>query len=128
MNEHFIRLRGGWERLTASGAGARVSLPLSDPIDAKEGLVRLVRVFGRPPSDRAAERLELSIRAVPGLVSVELNGSPLTPGPTGRVDVTDLLDARNRLLLTARAGGESWASWGEVSIVVVPRVDEPPGG
>jgi hypothetical protein len=124
MPEHLIYLRRAWEGHFgpgAAGAVRRVDLPTAWPADLP-GPVRLSRAFNRPPLDPGRETLALRLGAVPGLLSVRLNGRPLaTSGPAGsELPLSDPLPPRNVLLLELdpSAAATAGPGWGEVALVI----------
>lgn len=128
MREHWIQLRGGWERHDPSarpGRVQRVSLPIEWP-PGPPGRVRLIRRFGCPPIDPARESLVLRLENVPGLVAVRFNDRPVEPpAEAGATLCLDPVLSRNELVLevdpdlAARGGGTAGA-WGRVALVVRP--------
>ncbi len=81
LNEHSIRLRGGWEcRWAAPGEPppGRLVLPTRWTSD-QTGTVTLTRRFGRPALDAARESLFLRLDQVPGVCSLHVNGQLLAP-------------------------------------------------
>jgi hypothetical protein len=135
LNEHSIRLRGGWEcRSTAAGESlpARLALPTRWTSD-QTGLITLTRRFGRPPLDADRDALWLRLDQVPGIRSLHLNGQPLVPIPptSSRFEfpLAGLLD-RNQLDLEvdiAAASARSaavGADWGVISLVIRSADDE----
>ena len=135
MPEHRIRLRAAWDcvdRLPPEGGPedlGRVDLPKTFP----EGFpprFRLTRQFGRPPVDERAERVDLELRSVPGLVSVRLNGRVIgRPDESGAsadwsIPLDPPLLPRNGLVLEVELTTEGRANvpgWGEIALVIRPR-------
>jgi len=129
LNEHSIRLRGGWEcrsRAPGESLPKRLALPTRWTSD-QTGLVTLTRRFGRPSWDAASEALSLRLDQVPGICSLRVNGQPLAPiSPTSsrfEFPLAGLLD-RNQLDLEvdiaaagARSAGDG-ADWGVISLVI----------
>ncbi|MGO9468849.1 MAG: hypothetical protein ACLQIB_42925 [Isosphaeraceae bacterium] len=129
LNEHSIRLRGGWECRPAAPAESppkRLVLPTRWTSD-QTGLVTLTRRFGRPPLDAAREALFLRLDQVPGIRSLHVNGQPLAPiSPASsqyEFPLAGLLD-RNQIDVEvdiAAAGARSAApglDWGLISLVI----------
>jgi hypothetical protein len=138
MNEHRIRLRGGWRchALSADPSTARtITLPFQwDP--GQRDPVRLVRQFGFPAIDRERERVSLRIAETPGLLAIRINDRALQP-PTGLEPSAlelgeDQLSPRNELVLDvdpvrASAEGSAGPGWGHIALIVRPRQWAPPG-
>jgi hypothetical protein len=120
LDVHEIRLRGGWECVSAAGIGAspmRLTLPIrGDALPS--GRLRLNRRFNRPP--RVADvPVELRMRNVPGIESVLLNGLALGPISPEHPEL-DLalgnLEPRNELVILANPPGDA-VDWGFISLV-----------
>lgn len=131
MSEHWIRLRGAWERYDLAAVPAvaqRVTLPLQR-LDAP---IRLVRRFNTPPLDPGCESLVLRLEHVPGLVAVRLNGAaydgPLASDLTIPLDSFGPLAARYELVLEVDPPDVHHAneSWGQIALVVAR--ENGPGG
>src|SRR5690349_18316241 len=88
MEDHVIRLRGGWTRGDPPSPGdGRVTLPLTWPV-CPAGPVRLVRRFQAPRVDPASVVVSLTLEDVAGLLSVELNGRTLARPGAGCENLT----------------------------------------
>ncbi len=76
MDEHRIRLRGGWECQSTSSEEEppeRITLPVRwDPGNPRR--LRLTRRFGRPPVDLERQGLFLELAQARGIRSLLLNG------------------------------------------------------
>ena len=131
-SEHFIRLRGGWER-QAEGEGniptPRITLPTTWPPDWIAS-IRLRRSFGRPPIDVDRQELVLRLEDVAGLRRVWLNDRalplPEIPGDSIVLPIGDPLPDRNVLIL--EIDPSSWAIgergpgvWGSIALVIRDR-------
>lgn len=127
MTDHPIRLRGGWERLLPEGDGKpeRVTLPLGRWPE-EWGPTRLVRRFQTPSYSARDQSLWLRLDALPGLVSLSLNGralgvSPFPEGPM-MLPIGTACEARNVLALnvepTRIAVGSAGSTWGIIALVV----------
>jgi hypothetical protein len=135
VDEHRIRLRGGWECRTAGSLECeerRLTLPVRWGSEDCRRLV-LTRRFGRPPLDQGRQVLLLKMDQVEGIVSLVLNGRPIgaTAAATRcyEIEVTDLAE-RNVLVLEVElpesrpdAAG-SREEWGVIALVVRPLVDD----
>jgi hypothetical protein len=131
VNEHRIRLRGGWE-CCATGTlrpiRERLSLPVRwSPHGPKR--LRLTRHFGRPPLDPARQELVLDLDQVAGISSVVLNGQSVACVSPERSRFEIPLDGaleRNTLVLeieTPEAAGEPAGmtpEWGFIALVIRP--------
>jgi len=126
MPEHRIRFRGAWDWHGPDGeaeVARRVTLPADWPADLA-GPFRLLRRFGRPPFDPAAETARLDLANVPGLVAARLNGRDLGEIPPGAIDwsfpLADALLPRNALVLEVELppGVEGRRGWGSIALVV----------
>jgi hypothetical protein len=137
VDEHRIRLRGGWECQFLDVAGEvpeRVTLPIRWPRHIS-GRVRLSRRFGRPHLDAARQIVLLELDRVEGIESLFLNGEVLAVTDPARssyeIALGELLE-RNLLVLeieTAGAGGKSASDdgdWGQIALVI--RRIEPVAG
>lgn len=133
MPGHLIRLRGGWEwQLPPGGLGMvrRVTLP-TRWTTGLSGPIRLVRRFGRPPSDPRIEFIELEIRDVPGLKSARLNGIELAENAPGSwaqsVLIEQDLTERNELVLEVDLDlieeSRMTEPWGSVALMIRPKPD-----
>ncbi|GAC1463974.1 MAG: hypothetical protein NVSMB9_02110 [Isosphaeraceae bacterium] len=128
MQEHSIKLRGGWEwHGKDSAEPRRMTLPLPG-FPENAGRVRLVRSFQTPPLDPRCETLWLRLNSVPGLVALSLNdreiARPSAVDDAGRLYcLQGVLPARNRLVLEVEVV-EPWegrvrhSKWGEVALVI----------
>jgi hypothetical protein len=125
MTDHRIQFRGGWEAIRPGAPPERLTLPVAWPI-AASGLIRLVRRFGRPPVDPAAETIRLELRDVPGLIGLRLNALHLGgPAPGVEAWVVPLdghLDPRNVLTievdLVVANLADLPAGWGRIALVI----------
>ncbi len=129
MDEHLIRFRRGWE---PSGAGPEVlprpfTLPRADFPPASGSVIGIARWFRSPPIDPACETLWLRLDAVPGLISVALNGVEIACGefhdPPVTIALSGGLAARNQLVLNVQPLPAGRAMplgflWGEIALVV----------
>jgi len=129
LNEHAIRLRGGWEcRSTALGESVprRIVLP-TQWTSEHTGLATLTRRFGRPPFYFAGETLSLRLDQVPGIHALRFNGQSLAPVSPDRAQfefpLAGLRD-RNQLdvEVDVRAAGAQ-SAWGLISLVIRTPVD-----
>jgi hypothetical protein len=134
MDEHRIKLRGGWLWVDrgADGDDLRVTLPIAWP-PGPAAHVRLVRPFRRPPIDPDREALALHLEAIDGLVAARLNDREVARPPSGTsslwIALTGSLPERNVLVLDADPPRPSDASaagslWGTIALVIRPA--EPP--
>jgi hypothetical protein len=130
VNEHRIRLRGGWEWRPAVSSGSeqtRLTLPvrwgLRDP-----RRVILTRRFGRPRLEPGS-RVLLQMDQVEGVVGLSLNGDsifPVLPEITRYEIELPVLAERNVLVLEIEVpepAGEitgAGAEWGLIALVVRP--------
>ena len=135
MPDHRIRLRGAWDRVVLEGETevvCRVSLPTVWAAGQLSPF-RLLRRFGRPPFDPAAESVRLELLGVPGLVAVRLNGREIALPPGGGVDwsvpLGETLLARNALMLEvdldSSDGPIREEGWGSIALVIGPKVERP---
>jgi hypothetical protein len=132
MNEHRIRLRGGWGwRPTNSPESDDVKLTL--PVrwrSRNPGRKILTRRFGRPRLEQGS-RVLLQMDQVQGVVALWLNGQPIFPVlpeiTRYEIELPDLAE-RNVLILELEVrepDGEitdSGGEWGMIALVV--RTDE----
>lgn len=135
LNEHLIRLRGGWEcRTTASGMSLtrRFTLPTRWANHNAERLT-LTRRFGRPAFDPDCADIWLRMDHVAGMHCLELNGQPLvTVSPTtSQYDIPlPALSDRNQLDIevdvkeAAPRSPSPDAEWGLISLVIRSRGDQ----
>jgi hypothetical protein len=79
VNDHRIRLRGGWQLETAASDqdGGRITLPVRWDRNNPRRL-RLSRRFGLPPIDTKRQCLLLELNRARGIQSLLLNGKTLT--------------------------------------------------
>jgi hypothetical protein len=132
VEEHLIRLRGGWEAITVHGAeerAERINLP-ARLVAARQGRLRLLRKFGRPRFDRSKESLSIRMRRVPGVSRVTLNGRQISV-ESKTEDLVEFVDVelsdRNELVIEVevpgglRAHAGETSTWGEIALVVRPR-------
>ena len=131
MDEHRIRLRGGWVCQSASTAAdqpERITLPIRWDPD-KPRRMRLSRRFGCPPVDRERQRLLLELCQARGIHLLLLNGKEVTgisAAKSSYLIPLDEIDERNTLVLEVETGethggaAESGSDWGEVAILVRP--------
>jgi hypothetical protein len=131
VDEHRIRLRGGWFCQSAFSAQEpldRITLPIRWGPDRPRRL-RLSRRFGRPPFDPEQQRLLLELDEARGIQSLLLNGTPLTMIlPTKSYYLLPLteIDDRNTLLIdvdTSQSCGslaEGSRDWGQIAILIRP--------
>ena len=129
MEDHVIRLRGGWfrEELDDGHGRIRVTLPVVWP-DELTGVVTLLREFQRPPIDTDQQSIMLRLDDVPGLRSVEFNGTilarPKNETTRDSFDLTNRIGDRNRLRLevdVALARLEPGSHWGVIALVIGTR-------
>ena len=118
MDEHRIRLRGGWEcgRIgTAGSAPERMTLPVRWAPEIS-GRMRLSRRFGRPHLDAARQILLLELDRVQGMQTLLLNGEILAAASPARssyeIPLGELLE-RNLLVLEVETGGAGGDSVGQ---------------
>lgn len=123
MDEHAIRLRGGWECLPldrGEGRSARVTLPAAIGL-LPPGRLRLLRRFQRPP--RAADApVVLRVDRGAGILSVSLNGRPIGPASPGRAEFElrlPPLEPRNELVIDAEPPPGD-VEWGAFCLVFGP--------
>jgi hypothetical protein len=122
MYPHQIRLRGPWEAepLHPPGALRRVNLPtrLADCGLGDCRRVRFIRRFGRPRKLESYERVWLIGERLPGLATLELNGTDLGKSDVGEFEfpVTDLLGEQNTLSIELEPSGD--LEWGDVALEV----------
>ncbi len=130
MEEHTIRLRGGWECFRPNEPTTHPStIALPTPsATLPPGRLILRRRFGRPPSQPSAPAI-LWISGMPGLRSLTFNGRPIEAGsPDGPDFRADLGPLQPRNELTIEADAPALASdWGDVRLVFAePSASEPP--
>ncbi len=82
--------------------------------------MRCRRRFGYPGTIDADERAWRTCSGLSDTAGVSLNGAQLAERPTApfEFDVTDLLRARNELVLDVEGTSENSETWGEVAIEV----------
>lgn len=130
MQEHQIRLRGGWEWHDPSNRRSRpraVTLPFDWPA-GQASPVRLVRKFGSPPLDPSRESLVLNLERVPGLVAVRFNDRPVPlpdPESSGLSVPLDQPRGQNELVLDvdpvrAASALRPGSQWGHIALVIRP--------
>ena len=120
MDEHTIRLRGGWEciAIDRGDAGpARLNLPAAGG-SLPTGRLRLVRRFQRPPR-AAGARSSCGCDRSSGILSLALNGHPIGPAspdrPKFEVNLPPLAP-RNELVVEAEPPRGA-ADWGVFCLV-----------
>lgn len=129
MTGHWIRLRGGWERLNPeTGDRVRMTLPATLPT-AWPPTVHMVRAFNKPPLDTPKESLWLDLRRVSGICSVRLNDVEIARPAEGLSELRLLIEnprpSRNVLVLEMRKPSLAEPAaedslWGEIALVIVP--------
>ena len=123
---HRIRLRGPWEvtALTDTRATVRMTIPCSwkdGGWPGFSGRARHDRSFGQPRQADPRERVWLVIEGISGTGTVRLNEHELgaiAGSSTIQFDITDLLDARNRLQIEIVAADDSGGVTGEVALEI----------
>ncbi len=136
MDEHRIRLRGGWECQSTASAEEppeRIALPVRwDPGNPRR--LRLTRRFGRPPVDLERQTLLLELAQARGIHSLLLNGkaqSGVSASKSYYLIPLAEIDERNTLVLevetaeSAVGAGEGVQDWGQIAILV-RSIDFPP--
>jgi hypothetical protein len=131
VNEHRIRLRGGWEWrpvISAESDQKRLTLPVRWGLRDQRRMI-LTRRFGRPPLEPGS-RVLLQMDQVEGVVSLSLNGEsifPVLPQTTRyEIELPALAD-RNVLVLeielneSAGATTGAWSEWGQIALIVRSR-------
>jgi hypothetical protein len=132
MYPHRIRLRGPWECEPLSWWPGEMSRPVPAPLrmtmpcrlgegglPAFLGRVRLRRRFGYPGQIDAHERIWLTFADVAGPADFFLNGRPLGQREGSfEVEATQLLQARNELIVDWEAAGPDSGLPGEVALEV----------
>jgi hypothetical protein len=129
VEEHRIRLRGGWEYDAIDPSAVspcRLTLPTHWPTGGRR--VRLTRRFGQPPRE-AGRRVFLRLERMPGIQALELDGhAPVefAPGCSEYEIPLDATSGRHRLVLVVDTTGSSGLSgdaqdWGHVSLVIRPE-------
>lgn len=127
MNEHFIRLRRGWEVVSVDPP-RRVDLPIVWPEDFPRSIV-LRRRFQTPRIDAERETLVLRFEAIAGTVSLRLNGQVITPSSPPPTTIREWIwetprPGGNVLEIDVDLGGHSEADarrsepWGGIALVV----------
>jgi hypothetical protein len=123
MNEHVIRLRGGWTCAPSEGE-TRLSLPSGTLRPLATGFV-LTRPFQAPRRLAPEETVRLRIEHTPGLDRIRLDGRVIFEAvdanePPKELDVTGALTGRCVLVL--EVGGGDWTApvegWGHVALVI----------
>ena len=128
MNDHRIRLRGGWECQSAGPGqeGDRITLPIRWGTNQR-GRVRLSRRFGRPPIDPTRQLLLLELDRARGIQSLLLNGKALTAiSPQKSYYLIPLAEIEERNLLAlevetgeaANDGNHAEQDWGHFALVI----------
>jgi hypothetical protein len=128
VNDHRIRLRGGWECQSAGPAqeGDRITLPVRWGASHPARL-RLSRRFGRPPIDTTRQLLLLELDRARGIQSLLLNGKALTAiSPQKSYYLIPLAEIEERNLLaieveTGEAANDSTDAeqdWGHFALVI----------
>jgi hypothetical protein len=130
VNEHRIRLRGGWDCQTGSPQELpeRITLPIRWEEKSPRRL-HLSRRFGRPAIDAKRQCLFLELAQARGIHSLSLNGKTLTAISPARsyylIPLTEI-EQRNELVLEIETGetrderGESEREWGQIALVIRP--------
>jgi hypothetical protein len=123
MYPHRIRLRGPWEcepLPCGSDLSHRVTMPCRWADVGLAGPVRCRRRFGYPGTIDADERVWLTCSGLSDTAGVSLNGARLAERQVApfEFDVTDLLRARNELVLDVEGSSENSGVWGEVALEV----------
>jgi hypothetical protein len=129
VDEHRIRLRGGWVCQSTSSATEppnRITLPIRwDPDNPRR--LRLSRQFGRPQIDPERQSLLLELSEASGIHSLLLNGKALTafdPAKSYYLIPLAEIDERNTLVLEVETGeshagaAEDNPDWGEIAILI----------
>ena len=135
MDEHRIRLRGGWvcqSALAEQGPPERITLPIRwDPANPRR--LRLSRRFGRPPFDPERQSVLLELDEARGIHSLLLNGKALaTISPAKSYYLLPLAEIaeRNTLIIGVETGqscaalAEVSPDWGQIAILIRP-IDHP---
>jgi hypothetical protein len=124
VNDHRIRLRGGWECQSAGPdqESERIALPIRWGA-SHQGVLRLSRRFGRPPIDPTRQLLLLELDRAHGAQSLELNGKALTVvSPEKSYYLIPLADIeeRNVLAIEVETGEAANAEqdWGYFALVI----------
>lgn len=128
MPEHEIRFRAGWklERLDEAGKTIRemIALPLDWTDVPARGVVRIVRSFQRPPVDPDTESVGLRISDAPGIVSLKLNGRPMSLVSNEFQNTLECVtesfaERRNTLEIEVDiAQASATKTWGKISLVI----------
>lgn len=130
MNEHRIRLRGGWECQPAGSVEPPETIALPCRWDAaRPRRVRLSRRFGRPKIDPLRQCLLLELDQASGIHSLLLNGKAIAASSPSKsyylIPLPDIED-RNVLVLEVETGqtrGDAFGKdleWGNVALVIQP--------
>jgi hypothetical protein len=130
VDEHRIRLRGGWVCQSASATEPpdRITLPIRWGPDNPRRL-RLSRQFGRPQIDPERQSLLLELSEARGIHSLLLNGKAVTaiaPAKSYYLIPLAEIDERNTLVLEVEtgesnaAGAEAGPDWGQIAILIRP--------
>jgi hypothetical protein len=135
MYPHRIRLRGPWECEPLARRGDSANEPLPPPrrvdvpcrwddagLPSFAGRVRFCRRFGNPGRIDAHERVWLTFAEIAGAAEVRLNDHVLgrrsgSPGEA-EFDATELLQARNELVVDVEGTAAEAGLWGEVALEV----------
>jgi hypothetical protein len=127
MNEHMIRLRGGWTLKSPEGE-TRQSLPYTELPVEPAGFV-LLRPFNAPKGLSPRETVSLRVESVPGVERILLNERVILDGKIAdlarrEIDVTSVLTGRCLLALEVGGGIRQTTTegWGHVALVI--RSDE----
>jgi hypothetical protein len=130
VNEHRIRLRGGWECQSGCSGEVpeRITLPIQwDPEIRRR--VRLYRRFGRPAIDQDRQCLLLELDRARGIHSLLLNGKTVTaisPAKSYYLIPLAEIEERNELVLEIEIGetrdeqAPSERDWGQIALVIRP--------
>jgi hypothetical protein len=122
VEDHEIRLRGGWECTALDGSPGprrRLTLPIRWE-SFTSGRFRLTRRFSRPPRTPDGPAI-LRLRQTPGLLSILFNGRPLGPISPELSEYEIALGAlapRNEIVLEIAPTGEN-SEWGLISLIFV---------
>ena len=131
MNEHRIRLRGGWglrPAIAPQSDQVRLALPIRWGLRST-GRVILTRRFGRPPLE-PGDRVLLQMDQVQGVVALSLNGQsifPVLPEITRYEIELPALAEKNVLVLELEMPepvgkiDSPGDEWGMIALVVRPR-------
>jgi len=130
VNEHRIRLRGGWECQPAGSAEPPETIALPVRWDlTRPRRVRLSRRFGRPKIDALRQCLLLELDQACGIHSLLLNGKAIAAISSQKsyylIPLSDIED-RNVLVIemeTGQARGDAFGNdleWGQIALIIQP--------